>query len=524
MGLRNCFSSFLILSVSLLSFSQERESFEQFNARRQAKFDQYKEQKRKDFEEFRRKRNEEFAALMRKDWKQKDVSPVVPKPKDESVPPVPVVTPKEDEQEEPVVPPVIDPVKPPVVEPVKPEPKPFEVLPPPPTPKPQPEPIKPIEEVPVTPVAPKQPTVDFAFFGTNGNVRFDKKHKVSLPNLNPATISDAWLKMSEESHTNLIHDCLELRKRLELCDWAYLQMLTAMAESIYGKDSNEAALLTAYVYCQSGYKMRLASAGADLLMLFASQHEIYGWRYLQVGNEKYYMYKKSPESVYVCDIQYPKERELSLMISRQPQLGMQRTATSTHKSKRDANMEVSMSANKNMLDFYSSYPVSEIGNDLMTRWAMYANMPMPEHVKNEVYPQIRKGIAGCDQLTALNRILNWVQTGFVYEYDNVVWGYDRAFFPEESLHYPYCDCEDRSILLTRVVRDILGLDCLLVFYPGHLAAAVAVTEGNPTGDYFNLDGKRYFITDGTITGYGAPVGMTMQGMDNHTAQVIKLKR
>ena len=73
-----------------------------------------------------------------------------------------------------------------------------------------------------------------------------------------------------------------------------------------------------------------------------------------------------------------------------------------------------------------------------------------------------------------------------------------------------------------MMRDLLGLDCLLVYYPGHLAAAVAFTEGTPTGDYLLLDGRRYFVTDGTILGYGASVGTTMTGMDNAGAKVIRL--
>lgn len=78
---------------------------------------------------------------------------------------------------------------------------------------------------------------------------------------------------------------------------------------------------------------------------------------------------------------------------------------------------------------------------------MYANTPMSEDVKRQIYPDLKAAINGCDQLTAVNKLLNFVQTGFEYEYDDKVWGDDRAFFAEESLYYPYCDCEDRSILL-----------------------------------------------------------------------------
>ena len=127
---------------------------------------------------------------------------------------------------------------------------------------------------------------------------------------------------------------------------------------------------------------------------------------------------------------------------------------------------------------------------------------------------------GRGELAAVERLLNLIQTGFVYEYDDKVWGQDRAFFPEETLYYPYCDCEDRSILMTRLVRDVLGLKCILIYYPGHLACAVNFTE-DVKGDYIMVGGKKFVVTDPTFI--GAPVGRTMTGMDNSKATVILLE-
>lgn len=94
---------------------------------------------------------------------------------------------------------------------------------------------------------------------------------------------------------------------------------------------------------------------------------------------------------------------------------------------------------------------------------------------------------------------------------------DRAFFAEETLFYPYCDCEDRFILFSRLVRDLLGLDVMLVYYPGHLATAVAFGE-EVKGDCLLLDGRKFTVCDPTYI--GAPVGRTMPGMDNAEATVI----
>lgn len=496
------------LLPSLTSTAQTEEEFEQFRARKQAEFNHYREEKRKAFEEFRRQRNEEFAKYICKKWKRIDSQPVLPKPKDDTVPPV--VKPHDDPQ--------------PVTPPPTPKPRPYDEVIPAPSPTPQPQPIDPIEEQPEpSPVRPTFPTQSFSFFGTPGTVRIDKNKLVRLRSLNENAIADAWLKLSEEYYTNLIYDCLQIRKEHTLCDWAYLMMLKQMSEAVYGKHCNESELLMAYVYCQSGYKMRLATQNGKLLMLFASKHTIYDWTRYVIDGEYYYGMDRKNGDVMVCAQKYPKEQSLSLLISTEQQFALVATTVSTHQSKRDADMKVSLKANKNLLDFYTSYPTSMIGNNMVSRWAMYANTPMSSYVRQQVYPAIKSAISHCDQWTAVNKILNFVQTGFVYEYDDKVWGDDRAFFAEESLHYPYCDCEDRSILLTRIIRDLLGLKCILIFYPGHLAAAVEFTEGNPVGDCIVYNGRRFFIADGTILGYGAPVGETMEGMDNKTAKVILLE-
>lgn len=175
-----------------------------------------------------------------------------------------------------------------------------------------------------------------------------------------------------------------------------------------------------------------------------------------------------------------------------------------------------------LIDFYNSYPTASIGGNTMTRWAMYANTPLTQTIKDVLYPKLKEAIKTCTKLDAANRLLNWVQTGFEYEYDDAVWGYDRAFFSEETLYYPYCDCEDRSILFSRLVRDLLGLDVALIYYPGHLATAVKFDTEEINGDSMIIDGNRYIVCDPTYI--GAPVGKQMPGLKFDEAEAIILQK
>jgi hypothetical protein len=157
----------------------------------------------------------------------------------------------------------------------------------------------------------------------------------------------------------------------------------------------------------------------------------------------------------------------------------------------------------------------------MTRWGMLAKTPLFNNTGEQLTASLKEKIDGMSQRNAVERLLNWVQTGFEYEFDETIWGKDRAFFPEETLFYPYDDCEDRSILLSRLISDLLGLECLLVYYPGHLAMAVNFNEP-VKGDYVMLDGRKFVICDPTYI--GSLVGETMPMVKDESTTIILLKR
>lgn len=464
-------------------------------------YEAFKRKAQRDYENFRDYANAEYAEFVRKAWKEFGAEPPVLKPvEEEEVPPV--VIPEDDRQE-----PVEDRPLPIKLEPVT----------PPAPPMPQPVPVAPIKETP-RPVV-EESTVTFEFYGTGMKVRFDDGERFRLAGVDNNSIADAWVKLSGSAYNNTIRDCIELRIRKQLSDWAYLQMLQKMAETCLGK-TNEATLLMAYIYCQTGYKMRLGVSEGRLFMLYASRHTIFNKAYFKLDGEQFYPLDCEAGSMSICEAAFPQEQPLSLLVAKEQLFAYEKSAERTLKSRDYPAVEVKSYVNKNAIDFYNAYPTSMTGDNVMTRWAMYANTPLGSSEKENLLPQLREKTKGHNQLGTVERLLNWVQTAFVYEYDDKVWGGDRAFFPEETLYYPYCDCEDRSILLSRLVRDLLGLKCILVFYPGHLAMAVHFTD-EVQGDYIMLNGEKYVVCDPTYI--GAPVGATMPGMDNQSAQVILLE-
>ena len=360
----------------------------------------------------------------------------------------------------------------------------------------------------------------FNIFGTKYQVRLGDKCRFKLNGVTENSVADAIELLADIKYDNMLFDCLKIRKENRLSDWAYFQTLETLTNEFCGKGTNEATLLMGYILSQSGYKVRLGRDNQKLVLLTASQHTIYNKVAYRLDGDTFYLLDGGVETLSICRASFPNETGMSLVIQAAQKFDMDQSEVRTIKSRDYPDFKVTIHINKNLLKFYDTYLPSCINDELMTRWAMYANTPLSEDVREELYPQLRSQLQGLSKLEALRRLLNLIQTGLVYEYDENIWGVDRAFFAEETLYYPYCDCEDRSILLSRLVRDILGLKAILIYYPGHLAMAVHLPE-EVSGDYIMLEGEKYMVCDPTYI--AATAGRTMPGMDNNQARVILLQ-
>lgn len=502
-------------------------TFNKFKQQQQQQYSQFKQDKQAEYDAFRKRMNDEYAEFMRQAWEAFPVHEAE-KPKEEK--PVPPVV-----YEEPKPSPAPQPKPQPKTEP-QPTPKPTPSPAPAPQPKPKEEekpvqiPVKPKVAVvpapqpapePIAPVKPKEEPykkVSIGYYGNIITIGFPLNDNLKLRALEENAIADAWKQLADSRYDITVSTALSARNANALCDWAYMDMLRAVTEKQYGK-TNEAVLMQAFLMTQSGYRIRLGMDGNKLYMLIASQYDIFNYSYYSLDGTKFYNVRGDGNTrMQITSAKYGKEKSLSLQMTKLPQLSSEPTPKRTLTSKRGVTSSVSL--NKNLIDFFNTYPQACFNGDQTTRWAAYANTPMEKSVKDMLYPPLKKTITGMTERDAVGIILNWVQTAFEYGYDDKIWGGDRAFFAQETLYYPYCDCEDRAILFSRLIRDLVGLDVVLLYYPGHLAAAVAF-NGEVNGDYLTYNNRKYVVCDPTFINAG--VGRTMPTMNNKQAQVIALK-
>ena len=526
--------------VSAQDDEDPRESFKKARAQMQ-----------KDYDDFRKQALAEYSEFVRQAWKKFNAEPAVPAPKEEEI--LPQLAPGADQEtaswfgkqmaklgnlfksKNRKVPDVLQPKPEPQAKKKVEEKKPVEmtvqeVIKPEPV-TPQPEPLAEVKEETFR----QNNYMKFDVFGTECKVRIGENCRFKLKDVSSDAVADVIAEeFPKPQYDNMLYDCLQERKRHDFSDWAYYQMLLVLTRKFYGEGTNEAVLAQAFLYSQSGYKMRLAHDDSHLYMLAATRHFIYNKLFFSLDGDWYFMLDgKQSEQLRICQASFTKESSLSLQISAAQRLAMNPSNERTLTSRKNPDFSFTIHSNKNYIDFLGTYPSSTVNNNFMTRWSMYANCPLDENIREQLYPQMKAKLQGKTELQQVQELLWWMHGNvdlegviqdancFLYRYDEDVWGIDRAFFGEETLFYPYCDCEDRSILLSHFVRDVVGLDVVLVYYPGHLAMAVHFNEP-VEGDYVMCDGRKFVIVDPTYI--GSRVGETMPMVANEPTTVILLQR
>ncbi|QUT73911.1 hypothetical protein INE81_00328 [Bacteroides salyersiae] len=371
-------------------------------------------------------------------------------------------------------------------------------------------------DVPVVPVTGRPiHRTPVNYYGSAFEIATDAIENLALAGNREADVADAWSQLCKADHEQLIKDCMTLREEKKMSDWAYLLFTKKIGEQLYGEQQkDDIAFLQMFILNKSGYKVRLSKINEKLKLMVAPAGVLYGIPYILLDGTKYYVFDaektNGPMGVYTYKQDFPNAKNyVSLSIDAVPKFDMAEHTESV--SPKSGSVKVETVVNKNLMEFYKSYPQCDV--------SVYYHTPMSEELKAALYPPLQEAIKGKSQQEAANILIEFVQTGFEYQTDGDQFGYEKPFFLDENFFYPACDCEDRAILYSTLVKDLLGLDAVLLDYPNHIASAVRFTEEIP-GDYVILDdGAKYLICDPTYI--GASIGMCMEQFKKVSPQIIR---
>ena len=458
------------------------------------------QQQKQTFQKYKDERDRDFTDFLKTQWKAVEIlkaeaHDLAPKPDVIPVaPPVPALEPfPETLDKEPTQELRLPVIKPPAFEP-------------------EPEPDKPVSHS----SSEAGKSLNIEFFGTPITLSYDVSMAKSLnQKIDKAAISDYWSSTSRTDYDSLVKQLENWRSKLKLNDWAYVLLVNKVAHKINDNRRNEASILSWFLLIKSSYKARVAYDQETIYLLLPSQHEMYDELYFTFGDIRYYVIEAddvrvNPGRVFTYDGEYPNaSRVLDMHVTSDVATGndAQRRHLSFQFDGKNYNIEAVY--DRDRIRFFETYPQLDLG--------LYFGSGVYRMTATPMQQQLLESMRGMSELQAVNFLLRFVQTSLQYETDDQQFGRENYLFPEETIFYPYSDCEDRAVLFAWLVSSLLGLDVVGLDYPGHVAAAVHFT-GMVNGDSVSYKGKRYVVTDPTYV--NARAGMSMPQFKKFAPTVV----
>ena len=365
------------------------------------------------------------------------------------------------------------------------------------------------------------------FYGKKLDFNVDNKLRLKNTGVKENEVANYFKEMSKMSK-----ETSDLWKQIDtyvntmgLNEWGYFCILRSLSEAMFS-DIDNCVLFNFYMLRnEGGFKVKIArgkdSNKLTLLAVIDNSKEVYSYSFFRFNeddntNLKYYSIYgggNANESIYTYsnDEQNADLKQIGLDFHNALNMGQCDVKRELSIQKIDDNIELP----------YNSAHIAYLNDVPMTVFPIYFASPISieaQKVFNEKLSEIKEEYTS---VQFIDIILNFVQTAFEYKTDDQQFGYEKYFYPEEVIAYPYSDCEDRSALFAWLVTTYTDAKVIGLQYEGHLATAVYLGEDvNINGDAFSYAGKKYYVCDPTYI--NASIGMTMPQFKDKMPKLVKM--
>lgn len=390
-------------------------------------------------------------------------------------------------------------------------------------------PVKEYEEEKPTPVT-NGTEIILNFYGRQVPLHVSQKLKAKSSGKDEKNVANYFANIAKNrEETKALWDELTgVVDEFGLNEWGYFCLLRTLSEKMF-TNIDDRVLFCFYMLRNEGnFKARVArgknSDRLTLLIALDNSKEVYSYTFFQFKDDengtrkvKYYTVYgggKANEAVYSYDFckQDVDKKEMKLDFTKNLNMGacdVTRTVQLTKKR------SVTLPYNKAHMAYLNDVP--------MTVFPIYFVNPIAIEAQQVLQDSFNEMRSQYTPTQFIQMLLHFVQTGFEYKTDDAQFGYEKYFYPEEVIGYPYCDCEDRSALFAWLVQKYTNAKVIGLQYEGHVATAVWFgDDANVKGDGFMYGGKKYYVCDPTYI--NASIGMTMPQFKGKTPKIIKLRK
>ncbi|RLD59197.1 MAG: hypothetical protein DRJ05_06780, partial [Bacteroidetes bacterium] len=222
--------------------------------------------------------------------------------------------------------------------------------------------------------------------------------------------------------------------KLGLNDWGFVSLLKKAAAESY-KNQDEQKLFIWYALLINAYDVRTGFDGENIFLLVNTDYKLFNTLFFTLNNQRYYIVKfdNDPKEIsmfFSHQANYvDKPGKISLSIDNLPKFD-KKTVTKYFVFR---GITFPVEINKNLIDFYNEYPETDL--------TVYFSTPVSQEASLSLTIFFSSFLKGKTERQKVDILLEYMQSSIKYETDEKQFGHERYLFADETLFYPYADCE-----------------------------------------------------------------------------------
>jgi len=345
--------------------------------------------------------------------------------------------------------------------------------------------------------------VRFNYYSEPITVEYDSNMGVILSNdVSEEGFQRFYYDLENTNYHATLKDLFKYKKELKLNDWLYYLLVRQATEKVFSrKSANYKTLFSWFILHKSGYKVQLNYLQQQVMLSVFSTDKVYdmpvrkhqnGWF---VDLTTYHNREvKKKLTTYGSNFKLNHSgNSLSFKLTELPKLSKPEIVTKKLAFVHDDRLEtIKVTLNKSIIHIMYRYPELSVTE--------HVKVPLSIKAYATLMTSLGKLIKGKSDYEAARLLLSFTRQARDYKTDKEAYKLRNVtFVPEETLFYKYSDCEDRSVLFCYLIKELLGLDVILLDYPEH--ATTAVLFDKPYGNKPIMHkGRKYTLCDPTGPG------------------------
>ena len=342
--------------------------------------------------------------------------------------------------------------------------------------------------------------VSLDFFGTSFSVNFDQQlsQLPKIMKIGPEAVKNSYDFLRNTNYPAVLEQLADICRQMNLNDWDYYCLINEFCESITD-NPNLQKVMSWFLLLESNFKVKIGYFNDSLAILFTAAQTIYRTPWFNINGERYYAINYKYDSINTYNTDYFKGYKCLNIFHEKPlvleELKRDKSITFPYMGK---TYSIQVSFDQHYVDYYTKCPMIPID--------FYFALPVSSTFKESVEINIAPYLQNKNTLESLHFLLSLVQYGFNYKTNEKQFKHEKYMVPEEMLFYNNSDCDDRTILFSYFVNELLHKNIIALDFNGHICPAVELTDSEIKGNLI-YNGKEYIVCDPSYP--GAPPGVIL---------------